>query len=334
MASCFLLFKKHSVKVFLSFFVFLLFSGCNNSDKYLVVYTSVDEVYSSKIFKEFEKATGIKIKPVYDVESAKAVGLAKRLLAEKNNPQADVFWNSEPLQTAILAKNNVFDSLNEINTDIYINSSYYDKHKRWFALGERYRVIIINKNFVKKEPTRLNDILRGDFIGKNAISYPYMGTTAAHFVALYHKIGEKKFIELLNLIKNSKTKFLAGNSVVKDMVSKGRVLGGIVDTDDANVGLKHNEPIKKIYYNQNSDGVFGIFSTVSLIKHASHPKEAREFIKFLLNKNIEKKLISEGLFESSVFKGGERTNIKSWTLNPADYVNDKTQVFNLLKNIL
>jgi len=306
------------------------FSGCEK-EKYLVVYTSVDEVYSSKIFKEFEKETGIKIKPVYDVESAKAVGLEKRLLLEKNHPQADIFWNSEPLRTARLAKQGIFQPYPEFNVSLYRNSNYYDKNKKWFALGERYRVIIINKNKVKKIPKKFKKIWN---YKKIAISNPFMGTTATHFAALYHKLGEKGFIELLKKIKNSNVVILAGNSVVKDMVAKGKYVVGIVDTDDANVALKHKLPIKIIYYNQTSNGVFGIFSTISIIKNAPHPDLAKKFMKFVLNRKTEKFLIDEGLFKSSVFKNGYRYNIKSWTLNPNIYINDLNKSTGLLRKFL
>src|SRR6476661_7022367 len=47
--------------------------------------------------------TGIIVRPVYDNEAAKTVGLVNRLIAEKNNPQCDVFWNNEELRTHQLA---------------------------------------------------------------------------------------------------------------------------------------------------------------------------------------------------------------------------------------
>ncbi|MDF1532231.1 MAG: hypothetical protein P1P72_07955 [ANME-2 cluster archaeon] len=50
----------------------------------VVIYTSVDQVYSEPIFKEFEAQTGIKVLPVYDVEATKTTCLVNRLIAEKN----------------------------------------------------------------------------------------------------------------------------------------------------------------------------------------------------------------------------------------------------------
>ena len=53
-----------------------------SSKEEVIVYTSQDQVYAEPIFREFEKETGIKVRPVYDSEAVKTVGLANRLLAE------------------------------------------------------------------------------------------------------------------------------------------------------------------------------------------------------------------------------------------------------------
>ena len=62
-------------------------------DREVVIYTSVDQVFSEPILNGFEKAKGIKVKAVYDVEASKTAGLVNRLIAEKDRPKCDVFWN-------------------------------------------------------------------------------------------------------------------------------------------------------------------------------------------------------------------------------------------------
>jgi iron(III) transport system substrate-binding protein len=58
----------------------------------VVVYVSHDQVFSEPILKDFEKETGIKVRAVYDTEETKSTGTMNRLIAEKSNPQADVYW--------------------------------------------------------------------------------------------------------------------------------------------------------------------------------------------------------------------------------------------------
>ena len=320
------LFYKKYIIIFLSI---ILLSSCQKKQK-LVIYTSVDQVYSSKIFKDFEQSTGIKILPVYDTEASKAVGLEKRLIMEKKSPKADIFWNSESLRTSKLANLGLFDSIKTIDTSKYKDTIYYDPQKRWFGIGERYRVIIANKK-TNNSPKKLEDIFTEENKMKIAISNPLIGTASTHFAALYCKMGKDKFLSLINKIRQSKVQFLAGNSVVKDAVVNGKYKYGIVDSDDALVAIKANKPIKIIYYNQNSDGVFKIFGTIAKLKNAPHPNEAKIFLEYLLTKKVEKKLINMGAVQDSVFK--KNNSIKSWSLPPDKINNCFKKSLNILKSL-
>src|SRR6266550_15300 len=92
----------------------------------VVIYTSQDQVYAEPILKEFEQQTGIQVRAVYDSESVKTVGLVNRLIAEKDRPQCDLFWNNEELRTRQLAAKGVLE--------------------KWAAVGHRSRRIAVNTN--------------------------------------------------------------------------------------------------------------------------------------------------------------------------------------------
>ncbi len=316
----------------------VVFLGCSKRDHAteIVIYTSVDQVYSSKIFKDFEQKTGIKVLAVYDTEASKAIGLEKRLLAEKSHPRADIFWNSEPIRTARLAKEGLFESFEAVSHPEYKDKYYFDPGKRWFGLGERIRVIIVNTNLIKPKdyPSSFDDLWNKKFKGKVAISSPYIGTAATHFAALYHAMRKAEFMHLLKKIKQSNTVYLAGNSVVKDAVGAGKFSLGVVDSDDALAGIKEGLPIKMLYYNQNNRGDFAIFGTVAMLKGASHSENAKRFIDYLLTKETENKMIHMGAVQSSVFKQDRSSGIKSWTEDPNSLLNDLHQSYILLKEIL
>ena len=88
----------------------------------VVAYCAQDEEYAEPIFRDFERETGCKVLAVYDNEAVKTVGLANRLLAERHNPQCDVFWGNEEMRTRQLAVQQVFRATNG-----------------WVALGHRSR---------------------------------------------------------------------------------------------------------------------------------------------------------------------------------------------------
>ena len=80
-------------------------TGCwNSGDNEIVVYTALDQDFSEPIFDEFEQKTAGDIQARFDFESNKTVGLVNAIIAEKNHPQCDVFWNNEILHTLRLKK--------------------------------------------------------------------------------------------------------------------------------------------------------------------------------------------------------------------------------------
>ncbi len=84
-------------------FIFLLSAGCGQKDtNEVVVYVSEDQVFSEPILKDFEADTGIRVMAVFDTEETKSTGVMNRLIAEKSNPQADVYWANEPIRATAL----------------------------------------------------------------------------------------------------------------------------------------------------------------------------------------------------------------------------------------
>lgn len=85
----------------------LVMLGCRTSMKTVTIYVSEDQVFSEPILKDFERENGIKVNAVFDTEEAKSTGVMNRLLAEKNNPQADVYWANEPVRADVLRQQGI-----------------------------------------------------------------------------------------------------------------------------------------------------------------------------------------------------------------------------------
>ena len=81
--------------------------GTDGAGREVTVYVSTDRVFSEPVLRAYERKAGVKVNAVYDTEETKSTGLANKLLAEKNRPQADVFWSNEPVRTLVLKKNGV-----------------------------------------------------------------------------------------------------------------------------------------------------------------------------------------------------------------------------------
>ena len=134
--------RKSATILLLSLIVFNL-GGCSRTDsREVVVYTSQDQVFSEPILNDFEKATGIKVRVVYDVEASKTTGLVNRLMAEKDRPKCDVFWNSEFARTIALKQQGVLTPYRSPSAED-IPATFRDKEDYWTGFSARARVLIL-----------------------------------------------------------------------------------------------------------------------------------------------------------------------------------------------
>ncbi len=262
------------------------------SQRAVVVYTSLDQPFSEPIFRDFENLTGIKVRAVYDVEAAKTTGLVNRLLAERERPQADVFWSSEYAQTILLKNEGALASYDSPSA-ADIPKDYRDPENYWTGFAARARVIIVNTKLVSPDryPERLVDLLDPSWgEGEVGIANPLFGTTATHAAALFAILGTDEAKQFFTTLLERKVRIVAGNSVVRDMVVSGELKVGLTDTDDAYIAVAKGEPVKIIFPDQKGMGTLLIPNTVALIKGAPNPEEGKRLIDFLLSLETEAKL--------------------------------------------
>src|SRR6266545_3021719 len=80
----------------------LVGASCTRPQQGVVVYCSADKEFAELVFHAYEAKTGIKVLPLYDTEETKTAGLTARLVAEKAQPKADVFWSSDTSRAVAL----------------------------------------------------------------------------------------------------------------------------------------------------------------------------------------------------------------------------------------
>src|SRR5215470_6057069 len=101
-----------------SFSLGTLVAGCSKTEspsdsatvsggRSVVVYSSADKEFAELIFRAYEQKTGVKVLPLYDTEETKTAGLTARLMAEKAQPKADVFWSSDTSRAVALVDQGV-----------------------------------------------------------------------------------------------------------------------------------------------------------------------------------------------------------------------------------
>jgi len=261
----------------------------------VVVYSALDSLFSEPILRDYEQQTGVHVRPIFDAESTKTVGLTERLISESaaGNPRCDLFWNNEILNTLRLEREGVLAAYLSPTHASY-PAEYRSPEKTWHGFASRARVLIVNTDLVPvdERPTSILDLADPKWKGRVGIAKPLFGTTASHAACLFALWGEEWAKAFFRSLKENDVSIESGNKQVALRVASGQLAFGLTDTDDAMIELEAGRPVAIVYPDQQEGGVGTLFipNTLALIKGSPNAEQAKRLVDFLLSAEIEKRL--------------------------------------------
>ena len=290
---CVLLFRLLSLSIVVALTVGCTNSGQPASGKQVVVYSSVDDVFARPVCEQFERDTGITVLLVPDTEETKSTGLLNRLIAEKERPQADVFWSGDPVRAAILNSKGVSAAYRSPAAE-GLPMEYSDSDGYWTGFSARARVIIYNTDLVPddQQPRSVNDLAAPRFKGKACLANPLFGTTSMHAAALFQVLGDEAARNFFQSLTDNDVKILSSNGEVRRRVAAGEFSIGLTDTDDAHVAMLEGKPVGVVFPDADGIGTLVVPNAAVLIAGGPNPDVGRQFIDYLLRPETELALAS------------------------------------------
>jgi len=271
--------------------------GCRGEGREVVIYTSVDQVFSEPVLREFERASGVRVRAVFDTEETKSTGVVNRLIAEAASPQADVFWSGDPVRPFLLIQRNLVEPYRSAAAGS-IPDAFKDSEARWTGLGARARVLLVNRTRLdgRPAPVSVRDLARPEWKGEGAIANPLFGTTTMHVAALATQWGEEGTRAYLDGLQENGVRIASSNGEVRRLVVAGEVTFGLTDTDDAQEAAASGAPVDVVYPDQEPGGLGTLVmpTTVVQMRGGPHPREGAELIDYLLSPKSEAYLAEHG----------------------------------------
>ena len=283
------------MKIILLFalFFFLFTAGCaQNDSNEVVVYVSEDQVFSEPILKDFETDTGIRVKAVYDTEETKSTGVMNRLIAEKGNPQADVYWANEPIRAIVLKQKGISEKYYSTNSD-GIPANFKDPQGYWTGFSARARVLVVSgEGLINQTPTSIFAYTDKRWGGKGVVANPLFGTTTSWVAALFTTWGEDIAGSFMEKMKQNGTKMSTSNGESTMLVANKEFVFSLVDSDDATNAIRDGKPVRQVYPDQEKGGLGCLVlpNAAVLIKGGPNPANGRKFIDYVLSPQTERKL--------------------------------------------
>ena len=271
-------------------------AGCGQqpSTDRVVVYTSVDRIFSEPVLRKASEDLGLEVIGVYDTEETKSTGLVNRLLARRDSPDGDIFWSGDPARAALLKSQGITESYDS-PTSVDIPSHFKDEGDHWIGFSARARVLLVNTDMVLEgdEPKSIFDLTKPEWKGRVAIANPLFGTTSFHVAALFDKLGDERAKQWFDDLKTNDVSIVSSNGEVKRQVASGQLAVGLTDSDDAGEAMKDGAPVRSVLLDQGGTDPLGNLvmpNTVSLIRNGPNPEGARKVVDYLLGSSVQRML--------------------------------------------
>ncbi len=273
-------------------------AGRDQGQNTVVIYTALDREFSEPVLLDASRSLAIQVRPKYDVESTKTVGLANAIAAERSRPICDLFWNNEILHTLRLKRQGLLAPMNPApRASSQIPETFRDPDGTWFGFAARARILLVNTKLLpdpENRPGSLLDLAAPSWKGRAGMAKPLFGTTATHAACLFAAWGPQLARDFFTRVRDNETRILSGNKQVALAVSAGEIAFGFTDTDDALVEIDGGQPVAIVYPDQgpapDALGTLFIPNTLAAIRNAPHPDAAARLADQIVSAATEQRL--------------------------------------------
>ncbi|MEO0560658.1 MAG: extracellular solute-binding protein [Chloroflexota bacterium] len=269
----------------------------------LIVYSTRSEALFTAVLEAFnEEFPDIEVTVVRGSNGE----MGARLLEEQDNPQADVFVNSDTLTMASLNEEGIFEP-NDSELVMAVPEEFRADDGSYAALTFRGRVIMYNTELIDEEdlPTSLLDLADPQYAGMIGSADSTNGAMLGNIVALNRLVGEEATTEWIEGLIANETVFSGSHTDIRRAVGAGEVTLGLVNHYYYYQSLAEGAPVGIIWPDQGEDDIGLIVNSTSIgIINGTEDREIAEiFVDFMLSE-AGQDVYANGNFEWPIFSEG------------------------------
>ncbi|MGD1817413.1 MAG: ABC transporter substrate-binding protein [Pleomorphochaeta sp.] len=244
--------------------------------KTLNMYTALDTEEAKYYIEAFEKETGIKVNFV----RMSAGEVAIRVEAEKNNPQASVWYGGSSTDHISAAAKGLLEPYTP-NIDFTLADNLHASDNAWNGFYTGAIAFVSNTNFLKEHniqaPTSWQDLLDPVFKGQIEMAYPYTsGTAYTTFGTIIELKGLDGALEYWKELDKNIHQYTKSGTACIARAGLGECAVGIGFSHDIlSKGIKQGYPLVMSFPEEGTGYEVG---GVSLIKGGKEMEEAKIFV--------------------------------------------------------
>jgi len=275
-----------------------LAGGAGAADRNLVMYCGVDEAWCRAMATTYQKETGVNV----DMTRMSAGEIYARLRAEKDNPQADIWWGGtgDPhLQAAEEGlteeyKSPVLPDLRDWAQNQAERAKYRTVGIYLGALGYGYNEEDLKQRNIAA-PECWADLVKPEFEGEVEMADPNASGTAWTMLAtLVQLMGEDKAFDYFKQLNKNIAEYTKAGAAPALAVGKGETLVGIAFQHDVINAAKQNPAVKVV---SPCEGTGYEIGSMSIVKGAKHLDEAQKYYDWALSVDAQKLAAPNGSYQ-------------------------------------
>ncbi|MER6999839.1 2-aminoethylphosphonate ABC transporter substrate-binding protein [Streptomyces sp. NPDC000410] len=245
-----------------------------------------------RVFKDFEKETGIKVKYVEGGSGE----MVQRAAREKSNTQADVLVTLPPFIQQADAKG-LLQSYVPAGED-KVNGADKDADGKWISVVNNYFGFVYNKKELAQSPTTWEELLDAKY--KNKLQYSTPGVagdgTAVVIKAMHDFGGQEPAMAYLKKLQANNVGPSSSTSKLAPKVDKGEILVANGDVQ-MNYAQSKSMPNLGIWFPAKQGGkptTFALPYAAGLVDNAPHSENGKKLLDFMLTHKAQQQVSEIG----------------------------------------
>jgi iron(III) transport system substrate-binding protein len=253
------------------------------SERKLVVYSGRNRPDLTPVYHLFEAltCTAVEVAKVYHHD------VGERVVAEREDPQADVLLTNSQLALEQIRDAGVFEPYApQVARD-------YEEWLRapdfaWLSFTAWPRVAMVNRTVLSVEgdwPVRLEDFADPRLRDLIACAALVEMTTVAQFAAIRHVRGDEYAEALLDRLIANGLRVYASNLYTRNAVVEERLAAALANSSNVHVFQLEGNPVGEAWLDQEDGGLGTPIEahTIAVLRGCRNPEAARDFVDFLLD---------------------------------------------------
>ncbi|GHH24169.1 2-aminoethylphosphonate ABC transporter substrate-binding protein [Streptomyces lanatus] len=274
-------------------------TGTAASDEKVVTVYSADGLkgengdgWYDRVFKDFEKQTGIKVEYVEGGSGE----MVQRAAREKRNPQADVLVTLPPFIQQADGKG-LLQTYAPKGSD-QVSGADKGADATWTSVVNNYFGFVYNKRELKQAPTTWDQLLDGSY--KNKLQYSTPGVagdgTAVLIKAMHDFGGKQPALDYLGKLQSNNVGPSASTGKLAPKVDKGELLVANGDVQ-MNFAQSKTMPNLGIWFPAKDGGrptTFALPYAAGVVTDAPHTENGKKLLDFMLSQDAQRQVSEIG----------------------------------------